>query len=119
METIIYHNPRCSKSREALALLVARQIPHRCVEYLKHPPSRATLQKLLRALGLPLREMVRRQESVYAELNLADADDEVVLNALCTHPVLLERPIVVHGARARIGRPPANVLTLFAESYPP
>jgi arsenate reductase (glutaredoxin) len=116
METIIYHNPRCSKSRETLALLVARRIPHRIVDYLNNPPDRATLQTLLSALALPLREMVRRQESVYSELNLADAADDALLNAICAHPVLLERPIVVHGERARIGRPPANVLTLFADS---
>jgi arsenate reductase (glutaredoxin) len=119
METIIYHNLRCSKSRETLALLVAHQIPHRCVEYLKQPPDRTTLQTLLRALGLPLREIVRRQESVYAELSLADANDDALLNALCAHPVLLERPIVVHGEHARIGRPPTNVLSLFAESGAP
>ncbi len=119
METIIYHNPRCSKSRETLALLVARQIPHHIVDYLQNPPDRATLETLRCALALPLRDMVRRQEAIYRELNLANADDDVVLNAICAHPVLLERPIVVHGGRAVIGRPPTNVLPLFAETGTP
>jgi arsenate reductase len=113
METIIYHNPRCSKSRETLALLDARNIPHRIVEYLKTPPDRAGLQTILAALGVGVRDIVRVKEPMYAELRLAHATDDAVLDAVLAHPVLLERPIVVHGNHAAIGRPPANVLTLF------
>ena len=119
METIIYHNPRCSKSRETLALLVARRIPHRIVDYLNNPPDRATLRSLLKALGVGARDIVRRKEALYTELNLGGATDDALLSAICTHPGLLERPIVVHGARAAIGRPPENILALFAESLAP
>jgi len=113
METIIYHNPRCSKSREALALLIERRIPHRVIEYLKTPPDRATLQSIVAALGGDAGAIVRTREPPYAALGLANATDAQLLDAIVEHPVLLERPIVIHGKRAAIGRPPENVLALF------
>lgn len=114
METIIYHNPRCSKSRETLALLISCNIPHRVVEYLKTPPDRATLQAIVAALGGDPRVLIRSKEAPYAELDLAHAAPAALLDALVAHPELMERPLVVHGARAALGRPPENVLALFA-----
>ncbi|MGD9603006.1 MAG: arsenate reductase (glutaredoxin) [Gammaproteobacteria bacterium] len=113
MQTIIYHNPRCSKSREALALLEARGIPHRVVEYLKTPPDRATLTAIARVLDGGIQAMVRTKDPLFAELGLADATDARLLDALVEQPALLERPLVVHDGRAALGRPPANVLALF------
>jgi arsenate reductase len=114
LDTIIYHNPRCSKSRETLALLRAHGVEPTLIEYLETPPDEATVRKLLQALHLSVREIVRRKEPVFRELGLADADDDALIAAICTHPVLLERPIVVRGRRAALGRPPENVLTLLS-----
>lgn len=119
METIIYHNPRCSKSREALALLQARGEPCRVVEYLKTPPDRATLGAIVAALGCPVRDVLRGQEAAYTNLGLADAAESPLYDALGAHPELLQRPIVVRGARAVIGRPPAAILALFDEASGP
>jgi len=116
MQTIIYHNPRCSKSRETLALLSERRIPHQVIEYLKTPPDCETLQGIVAALGGDVRKILRTAEAPYAELGLANATDAARYAALLAHPVLLERPIVVHGGRAAIGRPPENVLALFEGS---
>ena len=115
MKAIIYHNPRCSKSRQALALLEARGIDTDVVEYLKHAPDVATLRALVAALGRPARDIVRRGEAPYETLGLAAKldDDAALLYAIAAHPVLLERPIVVVGDRAALGRPPENVLALF------
>jgi arsenate reductase len=108
VKAIIYHNPRCSKSRQTLALLEERGVDVEVVEYLKDTPDAATLRGLMKALGKPPREVIRRGEAPFAELGLAtrlDDDDALI--------VLLERPIVVVGKRAVIGRPPENVLVLF------
>ena len=110
MNVTLYHNPRCSKSRETLALLEARGIQPTIIEYLKTPPSRAELETLLRRLGIGARALVRDKEAVWAELGLAEERDEArILDALLAHPVLIERPIVVCGERAVIGRPPGKV----------
>jgi arsenate reductase (glutaredoxin) len=114
MPTIIYHNPRCSKSRDTLALLRARKIEPTIIEYLKDPPDVATLKRLLKALRMTVREIVRTQEAPYAALSLATASEDKLLAAISANPVLLERPIVLHGARAAIGRPPDIVLALFS-----
>ncbi len=113
LNTIIYHNPRCSKSRAALALLIEHGVSPTIIEYLKTPPDRTTLQQLLRALGLGVRDIVRTQEPDYHALGLSTASDETMLDAISTHPILLERPIVVCGERASIGRPPENILPLL------
>jgi arsenate reductase len=111
----IYHNPRCSKSREALALLQARGLQPRVVEYLKTPPSLAELQALLKLLGLPARELLRSGEEEFQTLGLADPglSEPALLAALAAHPQLLQRPIVVNGERAVIARPPELLLTLL------
>ena len=113
LNTIIYHNPRCSKSRAALALLIEHGVSPTIIEYLKTPPDRSTLQQLLRALGLGARDIVRTHEPEYQALGLSAASDEALLDAISTHPILLERPIVVSGDRAAIGRPPENILPLL------
>lgn len=113
----IYHNPRCSKSRETLAL--AQEIARRdnlalnIVEYLKTPPTLPELTALHAQLGTGVREMLRDNEEEYASLNLASADDAALLAAISSHPKLLQRPIVSYRGRAAIGRPPERVLPLF------
>ena len=109
----IYHNPRCSKSRAALALLQQRNLPLRIVEYLKYPPSRGELAALRTQLGLPPQQWVRRGEAEFKASGLsADSSEKELLDAMAKHPVLIERPIVVHGHRAVVGRPPERVLEL-------
>ena len=115
METlIIYHNPRCSKSRSALALLQERKVSLRVVEYLKEPPTRAELASLRRKLGLAPSEWIRKSESEYKTAGLdAKSPEEKLLDAMAQHPILIERPIVVCGDRAVVGRPPERVLELL------
>ncbi|MGE3772479.1 MAG: arsenate reductase (glutaredoxin) [Gammaproteobacteria bacterium] len=115
MKAIIYHNPCCSKSRQTLALLEERGVDVEIVEYLKDAPDTGLLHGLMQALGRPPREFIRRGEAPFTELGLAAklADDEALIAAIAAHPVLLERPIVVVGRRAAIGRPPENVLALL------
>ncbi len=117
MKAIIYHNPRCSKSRQTLALLQERDVDVEIVEYLKDPLDVASLRALMRALGMPPRDAIRRGESAFIELDLAAKldDDDALLAAIAAQPVLLERPIVVVGRRAALGRPPENVLALLEE----
>ncbi len=114
-ETIIYHNPRCSKSRQTLALLEENGVTPTVVEYLNHPPDAATLQKLLSMLDLEPRELMRQKESVYKELDLSNPalDSADLIAAMQTNPILIERPIVVRGDKAVIGRPPENVLAIL------
>lgn len=111
----LYHNPRCSKSRQALALLLARGVSPRIVAYLDTPPGVAELRALLAMLGVPARALLRTGEAEYAELGLADPGktDEQLIAAMAAHPRLIERPIFVHGDRAVIGRPPERVLELL------
>ncbi len=114
-DTILYHNPRCSKSRQTLALLQEHGIEPQIVEYLQTPPDAATLTSLGDMLGMAPREFMRRKEDVYKEQNLGDeslSDDELRA-AITNHPILLERPIVVRDGKAAIGRPPENVLELL------
>lgn len=116
MEPItLYHNPRCSKSRTALALLRSRGITPHVVEYLKTPPSVAQLRRLLVQLQLPVREILRRGEAVYREQGLGEPalDEAALLQAVHEYPILLERPIAVRSERAVIGRPPERVCELL------
>lgn len=111
----IYHNPRCSKSRETLALLQDHNVEPTVVQYLQTPPDAATLKQLLKALKLSARELLRTKEDEYKTLKLADASltEEELIAAMSRHPKLIERPIVVKGKRAVLGRPPENVLQLL------
>ncbi len=114
METTIYHNPRCSKSRATLALLTERGIEPRIVEYLDTPPTAAELRDLLAKLGLRARDLVRSKEPEFAAGGQSlDAPEEELVRLMMRHPILIERPIVVVGDRARIGRPPERVLELL------
>jgi arsenate reductase len=114
LETQIYHNPRCSKSRATLALLEAGNIDFEVIEYLKTPPDLTTLEGLLARLGCSAADIVRFNEAEFAATGLEkDADDAALLQAIADYPKLLQRPIVVHGEHARIGRPPEAVLELF------
>lgn len=114
-EVVIFHNPRCSKSRATLELLRERGIEPSVVEYLKNPPSQETLSRILDLLGLEPRELMRRHEDEYTEANLDDPGltRETLILAMIQRPRLIERPIVVNGNRAAIGRPPECVLELF------
>lgn len=111
----IYHNPRCSNSRAALALLQGRGLAPRIVEYLSTPLDRAQLQTLVAATGVPLRELLRSKEAVYQELGLDDptCTEDQCLDAVLQHPVLLNRPIVVTPQGALLCRPPERVLELL------
>jgi len=111
----IYHNPRCSKSRATLALIEARGIKPKIVDYLKTPPSAAELKAILRKLGLNPRDILRTGETIYAELGLKtrDLDDDALIALMVKNPILIERPIVVAGNKAAVGRPPENVLAIL------
>jgi arsenate reductase len=111
---VIYHNPRCSKSRQTLALLNERGIEPEIVEYLKTPPDAAAILALLAKLDGSPSALVRSKEAPYAESGLTkESNAEQVAAAIASHPVLLERPVVVKGGRAAIGRPPENVLEIL------
>ncbi|MDO8861441.1 arsenate reductase (glutaredoxin) [Haliea sp. E1-2-M8] len=111
----IYHNPRCSKSRATLALLQEHGIEPEIVLYLDRPPSQAALKRLLAQLGISAAELVRRGEAEYQELGFGAGSSQAdLLGAMAAHPKLIERPIVVRGERAVLGRPPENVLALLA-----
>jgi arsenate reductase len=111
----IYHNPRCSKSRETLKLLEARGLKPKVVEYLKTPPSAAELKSILKKLGLKPRDILRKGEPLYAELGLQDRtlNGEALIALMVANPILIERPIVLAGGNAAIGRPPENVLKIL------
>jgi len=115
MSVTIYHNPRCSKSREALSLLRDQGVEPEIVEYLKDPPNAQVLSDLLNQLGLEPRALMRRKEAEYAELGLDDPalSREALIEAMVTHPRLIERPIVVKGGKAALGRPPQAVLEIL------
>lgn len=119
MTLVMYHNPQCSTSRQTLALLRQHGIEPQIVEYMKTPPDVATLRDIARALGVKSpREMMRAKEAEYAELGLADVEDpEKLLQAMHDHPRLIERPILVNGPRARIGRPPEKALEIAEYDY--
>ena len=101
----IYHNPRCSTSRKTLDLLREQGIEPTVVEYLKTPPTRAQIAEMIAAAGIAVRDAVRSGESVYAELNLAQASDDELLDAMAAHPILIQRPFVVTDKGIRLARP--------------
>ena len=104
---IIWHNPRCSKSRGALKILVERGVPHEVRLYLDNPPTVAEIREVMSKLGITdPREMMRKKEPEYRDLGLKDAGPERLIEAMATHPRLIERPILIRGSRAIIARPP-------------
>jgi arsenate reductase len=111
----IYHNPRCSKSRQTLALLQEHGIEPEVIEYLKTPPSAEELKAILAKLEMSARELLRKGEADYKALKLADKtlSEDSLIEAMVNHPKLIERPIVIHGDRARVGRPPETVLDIL------
>jgi arsenate reductase len=110
---IIYHNPRCSKSRQTLALLNEHDIKPTIVEYLKQSPSVEILKDLLVKLKMNVQDLVRKKEAEYGLLELQDKSELELLTAMSKHPKLIERPIVIFGNNAVIGRPVENVLKLI------
>jgi len=115
-KTTVYYNPRCSKCRQALAILNERGIEPELREYLQDPPRREELEELMTLLGTDdPRSFVRSKESAFAELGLADAEAGAVLEAISDHPALLERPIVVRAGRAVVARPPELLLDILED----
>lgn len=112
-QVTIYHNPRCSKSRETLKLLQDRGLVPVVVDYLKTPPSAAELTRLLSAMGKSARDIVRKKEAAEAGIDVAALSDAALVEALVTHPAAIERPIVVNGDKAALGRPPESVLAIL------
>ena len=115
MSISLYHNPRCSKSRETLALLQQQGITPIVVEYLKTPPTRQQLLHIIQQLNIAPRDLLRRNEAEYKALNLKDTNlsDDQLIDAMLAHPRLIERPIVLANNKAAIGRPPEAVLEIL------
>lgn len=115
MDIILYHNPRCSKSRQTLQLLEDRNVNTTIVEYLKTPPTHQQLDSMLRGLELEPRELMRIGEVEYTEQGLDDQtlSRDQLINAMVTTPKLIERPILIVGNEIAIGRPPENVLSIL------
>ena len=115
MSVTIYHNPRCSKSRQTLALLEERGADPQVIEYLKTPPTAAELKAVLKKLGMRPRDLMRRNEAPYKELGLGDdsLSDDALIEAMVANPILIERPVVVKDGRAAIGRPPESVVEIL------
>ncbi len=111
----IYHNPRCSKSRQTLALLEERGIEPEILLYLETPPDAKALEAVLQKLGIPARQLLRKGEDDYKDNNLADESlsEEQLIDAMVAHPKLIERPIVINGDKAALGRPPEQVLGIL------
>ena len=115
MTVTIYHNPRCSKSRQTLALIEEKGVKPKIVKYLETPPTAAELKRVLKKLGLKPRDILRSGEARYAELGLKDPTlkDDALIAAMVENPILIERPIVVNGDKAALGRPPEDVLKII------
>ncbi|MDN2480583.1 arsenate reductase (glutaredoxin) [Vibrio agarivorans] len=114
MSVTIYHNPRCSKSRQTLALIEGQGIEPAVIKYLETPPTEAELRTLFEQLKLDtVRDMMRVKEDVYKELDLKQANDDALFAAMASHPKLIERPIVVNKGQAKLGRPPEQVLEIL------
>ena len=114
MDTIIWHNPRCSKSRQTLTLLQEHGIEPEIRLYLEAPPSSGELAEVIAKLGTNPWELLRRGEAPFKELGLSkDSATKTIIEAMCQHPILIERPVVIIGDGAALGRPPETVLTLL------
>ncbi len=114
-QVTIYHNPRCSKSRQTLALLQEQGVAPDIREYLKDAPSATELKQVLDSLGIPARALLRKNEDEYKENNLSNPEltDEQIITVMVANPKLIERPIVLKDGKARIGRPPESVLEIL------
>jgi len=115
MSVEIYHNPRCSKSRQTLQLLKEHGVEPEVVEYLKTPPDRAALERILDMLGIEPRDLMRKKEQEYKDNNLSDPNltRDQLIDAMLAHPRLIERPIVINNGKAALGRPPEHVLEIL------
>ncbi len=115
MTVTIWHNPRCSKSRQTLALLRERGVEPQIVEYLKTPPAAEELEAVLGKLGMEPRDLMRRKEAAYRDAGLDDPalGRRHLVEAMAAHPVLIERPVVLAQGKAALGRPPENVLAIL------
>ena len=115
MSVSIYHNPRCSKSRQALKVLEEKGVEPEIIKYLDTPPDHATLARILEMLGLEPRELMRKKEKEYKERGLNDPllTREQLIDAMVAHPRLIERPIVIKDGKAALGRPPESVLEIL------
>lgn len=111
---IIYHNPGCSKSREALQIIVQNKKFPEIIDYLKNPPGKEELRLIIKMLGISARDLLRTTEQAYIDAKLDEsATDEQIIDSICKYPILLQRPIVISGNRAIIGRPPSKVLEII------
>ena len=115
MSVTIYHNPRCSKSRQTLGLLQERIVDINIIEYLKTPPDISQLKQILKKLGYEPRQLMRKSEQIYKDLDLGNENKtaEDLIKAMAQNPILIERPIVLSGEKAVIGRPPESVLNIL------
>lgn len=117
MAVTIYHNPRCSKSRQTLSMIEEKNIKPTVIEYLKSPPSKAELKRILKLLKLTPRDLLRKKEAEYKQQGLDDGSltDDQIIDIMIAHPKLIERPIVIAGDKATLGRPPENVLEILSD----
>ena len=113
MPVRIYHNPRCGTSRKTLALLQEKGVAPELVEYLKTPYTEAQLKTLLQQMGMTAKTLVRKKDAAAAGIDLAAISEEALIKAMVANPILVERPIVVSGTKAALGRPPENVLSVL------
>ncbi len=113
MTVTIYHNPRCGKSRQTLALLRERGVEPRIVEYLKTPPSAAELKQILAMLGMTAQELLRKKEAAAAGIDPGKLSENRLIEAMVRNPIVIERPIVVSGGKAALGRPPGAVVKVL------
>ena len=113
MTVTIYHNPRCSKSRQTLTLLKERGIDPKIVEYLQTPPTAEELRRILGLLGLRPRDLLRKKEAKEAGLDNPSLDDDALIAGMAAHPIAIERPIVLARGKAALGRPPERVLDIL------
>ncbi len=111
--TTIYHNPRCSKSRQTLALLGEHGIEPEVIEYLETPPSAGELKEILIMLGLAPRDLLRKKEAREAGLNDPEMDYDALIEAMAANPIVIERPIVINNGKAALGRPPESVVEIL------
>jgi arsenate reductase (glutaredoxin) len=115
MSVTIYHNPKCSKSRQTLELLSTKGITPTIIEYIKNPPTVEKLKEILSQLGIAPRDLMRKKEDIYKELELEtlSLSDKDLIDLMVEHPILIERPIVIANGKAVLGRPPQQVLDIL------